>query len=164
MERRDMFKETGLATVAGVLTFLRGQDSAVADADTQSAKGLGPLKITKVRPIVTAPRRGDRYVVVRVETSEPGLYGLGDASFRQRPLAVKTAVEEYLDPFCRGRDADNIEDLWQVARTSSYWRNGSVLNNALSGLEQALWDIKGKRANMPVYQLLGGKCRFAAPC
>jgi len=164
MDRRLMFRSSGLATAAALLGFLTRKDSVFAESSAQAAKALAPLKITKVRPIVTAPRRGDRYVVVRVETSEPGLYGLGDASFRQRPLAVKTAVEEYLDPFCRGRDADNIEDIYQTARTSSYWRNGSVLNNALSGLDQALWDIKGKRANMPVYQLLGGKCRFAAPC
>jgi mannonate dehydratase len=164
MKRRDMLGSVGLGTAAAVFGFLARKESAFGETAAPAVKSLGPLKITKVRPIVTAPRRGDRYVVVRVETSEPGLYGLGDASFRQRPLAAKTAVEEYLDPFCRGRDADNIEDIWQTARTSSYWRNGSVLNNALGGLDMALWDIKGKRAGMPVYQLLGGKCRFAVPC
>src|SRR5690606_20344366 len=78
--------------------------------------------------------------------------------------AVVAAINEYLDDFCRDKDVHNIEDIWQTAYVSSYWRNGPVLNNALSGLDQALWDIKGKLLGVPVYQLLGGKCRFAVDC
>jgi mannonate dehydratase len=120
------------------------------------------VSIEKVRCIATAPA-GIRLVIVKVETSEPGLFGLGCATFTQRPLTVIEAVEKYLDPFLRGRDVAEIEDIFQSSYVSSYWRQGPVLNNALSGVDQALWDIKGKRAGMPVYDLIGGKCRMAAP-
>jgi mannonate dehydratase len=129
----------------------------------RALRGMPVPKIKDIQVIATEPG-GVRLTVVKILTDQDGLYGYGCATFTQRADLVVAAVDRYLKPFLVGHPVDRIEDIWQACYNSSYWRNGPVLNNAISGVDQALWDIKGRQAGMPVYELVGGKCREAAAC
>ena len=161
--RREMMKLMAMGSTAGLFGIFGPKQLKAEEKEKPSySKAMAPVKIRNVKVIATCPE-GINLIVVKVETTEPGLYGLGCATFTQRAAVVVAAVN-YLNEFAVGKDVDNIEDMWNSFYVSSYWRNGPVLNNVMSGMDEALWDIKGKRANMPVYQLLGGKSRFAVEC
>ncbi|MFJ5262429.1 enolase C-terminal domain-like protein [Streptomyces sp. NPDC088387] len=119
------------------------------------------IRITAVRTFLTSPH-GCPHLIVRVETNEPGLYGLGCASDPQRTLAVRTVLDEYVAPLLRGRDPDDIEDIHRLLLNSAYWRGGSVTGNALGGVDVALWDLKAKRLGAPLHSLFGGRVRHRA--
>jgi mannonate dehydratase len=134
-----------------------------AERYARAAHGLPELKITEVKTIPTSAGHNYSWVFLKILTSEPGLYGIGSASNINEAPAVATAIKEQYAPFWIGKSPDRIEDLWQSTNVRTYWRNSTIQNNILSALDMALWDIKGKRAGMPVYDLLGGKVRDAVP-
>ena len=136
MNRRRWLQMAGATVAAGAIGAFDKRSEALAQTYSKATRGLPALKITKVKSIATCPQGGN-YVVVKVETSEPGLYGVGSATLTTRGKAVITAIDEFLAPFALGRDPAYIEDLWQTAYVSSYWRNGPVLNGALCGLDEA---------------------------
>lgn len=155
MNRRDIWKS---------FVALPAMPAAAQQQVQRNQNGLPPLKITGFKVISTSGGRNYRWIFLKLLTSEPGLYGIGSAGNHFQTHAVIAALEKHLGPWLIGKDADRIEDLWQSAHYRTYWRNGPVNNNVLSALDMALWDIKGKRANMPVYDLMGGKARDAVPC
>ena len=158
VERRSFLKSFG---AAGLLGLTSAREQKAQQQVAQATRAMPLPKIKDVSVIECQPE-GVRLTVVKITTDQDGLYGYGCGTFTQRADLVKPAVERYLKPFLMGKTTDRIEDIWQACYDSSYWKNGPVLNNAISGVDQALWDIKGRQANLPVYQLAGGKCREAA--
>lgn len=114
------------------------------------------MKIIEAKVIVTSP--GRNFVTLKITTDE-GIYGIGDATVNGRELAVVAYLEEHLIPCLIGRDANNIEDVWQYFYKGAYWRRGPITMAAISAIDVALWDIKAKKAGLPLYQLLGGASR-----
>ncbi len=114
------------------------------------------MRIAKAEVFVHSP--GRNFVTLRI-TTEGGLVGHGDATVNGRELAVASYLRDHLAPMLIGRDANNIEDTWQYFYRGSYWRRGPITMTAIAAIDVALWDIKAKAANMPLYQLLGGKSR-----
>lgn len=117
------------------------------------------MRITNAYVIVTSP--GRNFVTLKIVTDE-GVYGIGDATLNGRELAVASYLTDHVIPCLIGRDAHQIEDIWQYLYKGAYWRRGPVTMSAIAAVDMALWDIKAKAANMPLYQLLGGKCREGA--
>jgi len=122
-------------------------------------EGVAMLRIVSAKVIVTCP--GRNFVTLKIETSD-GITGLGDATLNGRELAVASYLNDHLIPCLIGRDAHAIEDTWQYFYRGAYWRRGPVTMAAIAAVDMALWDIKAKVAGLPLYQLLGGKCRDGA--
>ena len=114
------------------------------------------MKITSAKVILCSPDRN--FVTLKVMTDE-GIHGVGDATLNGRELAVASYLTEHVLPCLIGRDPSQIEDIWQYLYRGAYWRRGPVTMSAIAAVDMALWDIKGKALNTPVYNLLGGRSR-----
>jgi mannonate dehydratase len=116
------------------------------------------MRITDAKVIICSP--GRNFVTLKLIT-EDGLYGLGDATLNGRELAVASYLTDHVIPSLIGRDGRKIEEIWQYFYKGAYWRRGPVTMSAISAVDTALWDIKAKSLNAPLYQLLGGTSRDA---
>ncbi len=171
-DRRRLLKWAlgGGAALAALVAAPAGAAATAKEEQGESAceratRGMPAPRITDVRVIEVGAGGINNSTIVKVTTDQAGLYGYGCATATfpgGRAKLVAAAVERYLKPLVMGRTADRIGQIWQICYLSSYYKNDTVLNAAIGGLCDALWDIKGRQAGMPVYQLAGGKCRDAA--
>ena len=173
-DRRAILKWAMMGGGAAVARLFAGPLAQAAskpkEEEAQSAveratRGMPTPKIRDIKVIEVGGGGVNDSAVVKVITDKDGLYGYGCATHTfpgGRTKLVTLAVTEYLKPLLVGRTTDRIEQLWQLCYESSYYKNDAVLNCAIGGVCDALWDIKGRQAGMPVYQLVGGKCREAA--
>ncbi len=119
------------------------------------------MKITEVKCILTCP--GRNYLFIKVMTDVPGLYGIGEGTLSGSESIVAEAID-HISHLLIGRDPQQIEDIWNMTYRQGYWRGGPIFMAAVAAIDFALWDIKGKQAGLPVYQLLGGKARDGVMC
>jgi mannonate dehydratase len=172
--RRAMLKWAMLGGGAAVASFFRGPAALAATtpkeqearaAVDRATRGMPAPRIKDVSVIQVGGGGTNDSTVVKVTTDQAGLYGYGCATATfpgGRSKLVGAAVDQYLKPLVTGRTTDRIEQIWQLCYMSSYYKNDTILNCAIGGVCDALWDIKGRQAGMPVYQLVGGKLRDAA--
>src|SRR5438477_3507761 len=144
MNRREVISA---ATAAGLAAVAAAQDKA------GPIKPGDPLKITKLETFLVQPR----WLFLKVHTNA-GIVGLGEPVVEGRALTVQTAVKE-IEPYLTGKDPRQVVHHWQAIYRHAFYRGGPVLTSALSGIDLALWDIKGKALGVPVYELLGGPTR-----
>lgn len=119
------------------------------------------MKITAARVIVCSP--GRNFVTLKIETDQ-GIYGIGDATVNGRELSVVSYLQDHILPTLIGRDPHAVEDIWQYLYRGAYWRRGPITMAAIAAVDMALWDIKAKAVNLPLYQLLGGASRSRMLC
>lgn len=170
--RRALLKLALMGGGAAVAGLFRNTPVSAAARDDKAQSAVDHatrgMPAPRIRDLTVIPVGGggiNDSLIVKVTTDQAGLYGYGCATDTYpggRTRLVGSAVTEYLKPLVVGRTADRIEDIWQLCYMSSYYKNDTILNCAIAGVCDALWDIKGRQAGMPVYQLVGGKVREAA--
>jgi galactonate dehydratase len=159
----EISRRTAIQSVLGVAgmgimalpdsSYATGVGHKLAASTKEQIKGNGEVKITKLETFLVKPR----WIFLKIHT-DAGIFGLGEPLLEGRALTIQTAIKE-IEPYLIGKDPRNVVHHWQAIYRHAFYRGGPILTSALSGIDQALWDIKGKLLNVPVYELLGGPTR-----